>query len=85
MQIVRQRLFKTKTIVESSLMTLKSLQAFFRDKAQRSAITEYLLDDLDGLIHSYESHQLSIIRLLHVADGTMTLVSSLLDSFLPHR
>jgi hypothetical protein len=74
MQITRQRLFKTRAILETSLTTLNALHGFFRNKVARSKKSEYLLDELDGLINKYESHRTSITRLMDIAEGTMTLV-----------
>jgi len=74
MQIIRQRLFKTRAILETSLTTLNALQGFFRDKVARCKKGDYLLDELDGLINKYGSHRTSINRLTEIAEGTMTLV-----------
>jgi hypothetical protein len=74
MQLTRQRLYKTRTILDTSLITLKSLESFFYKKVQCCQSSDQMLGELDVLISKYKIHRVSIDRLLDIADGTMTLV-----------
>jgi Mg2+ and Co2+ transporter CorA len=88
MQLLRQRLLKTRTIIETNLRTVESLCGIFKNltpprrslsPSHRASKHQELTSELVNLIHRYKSHRLSIIRLLDIADGTMTLLLKILD------
>ncbi|RYN56443.1 hypothetical protein AA0114_g2771 [Alternaria tenuissima] len=79
MQRIRQRLFKKQKMLEMTLKTLRALQRHFNDKTEGNEHNQRMLEELEGLMFRYESHCVSIERLLEVADGTVTLLMKILD------
>jgi hypothetical protein len=61
-------------MLEMTLKTLRALQRHFNDKTEGNEHNQRMLEELEGLMFRYESHCVSIERLLEVADGTVTLV-----------
>jgi Mg2+ and Co2+ transporter CorA len=89
MQLLRQRLLKTRTIIETNLRTTESLRSIFEkltppqcsslSPSNKASKHQGLISELVNLIHRYKSHRSSILRLLDIADGTMTLLLKILD------
>ncbi|KAH7092039.1 hypothetical protein FB567DRAFT_516346 [Paraphoma chrysanthemicola] len=78
MQRIRQRLLKTQKMLEMTLKTLRALQRLF-DNKKGTKHNRQMIGELDGLVFRYESHCVSIERLMGVADGTTTLLMKILD------
>jgi Mg2+ and Co2+ transporter CorA len=89
LQLLRQRLLKTRTVLETNLRITVSLRSFFSKltllegssslQSESASIYQDLIWELENLLHRYKSHQSSVMRLLEVADGTMSLLMKILD------